>query len=393
MAVRVYYATEALPDDITCSVFVLAPPPGDGATAPPGAAAVAELAAAGFRGEVFVAAATDRSGPAGPADRQGWEDAALRRSDRILVYLPADGDGPWGSEAWGFWTARDPARLLVAADPGARQVQALLGRARRLGVPVYSTLREASLALAADTGQRRHGGECEVPLHVWRTEAFQTWYAAQRGAGNTLHGAAVEWVFRVGRGLVLYWALHVDVHVACEGRRKTNEVVISRPDVAAVVLYRPAPEYLDTEVVLVREYRATGATADGQIWEVPTGSWFQSGRDPLATALDEVEEEVGQRLPPEVVRPHAVRQVAGTVTAHRAHVFSAELSAEQIAEFRRREAANAVYGVAEESELTTIRVRTVRDLLTNTPSDWSVLGMILAVLWEGRAGPSVARPG
>jgi 8-oxo-dGTP pyrophosphatase MutT (NUDIX family) len=392
---RVFYATEPLPDETTCSIFLMGPTPraGRGRVASWRPEAIRELGRLGFRGEVFAPEPRGGDWPDDYADQIDWEDAALRRADRILVWLPREMHALPGlttNDEWGYWKGRDPARLVLGTPPEAAHVRYQREYARRLGVPILDTLADACTLAAADPGELRRGGECDVPLHVWRTASFGGWYATQRAAGNVLHAARVEWVFRVGdRRAVLYWAVHVDVHVAAEGRRKTNEVVIGRPDVAAAVLYRPGRGLPDTEVVLVREYRAPAATADGYVWELPGGSSPHPDLPPRDTALAEVEEETGMAVPPEAVRAHAARQVAGTLSAHKAHVFSAELTADQIAGLKAREAAGTAGGVGAESERTYVHVRTVRDVLVDGRIDWSTLGMILAVLRERQGDPGL----
>src|SRR5205085_1289814 len=131
------------------------------------------------------------------------------------------------------------------------------------------------------TGATRKGGEAQVPLHIWNTASFQSWYQSQRKAGNELHGAQVKWVMRVGGKFVLFWALHVNVFVPSENRHKTNEVVISRPDTCMTVAWhRPegAPAE-DTEFALVREFRSPAVTDDGFVWENPGGSSFKPQKD------------------------------------------------------------------------------------------------------------------
>jgi 8-oxo-dGTP pyrophosphatase MutT (NUDIX family) len=384
---RVYYSDEPLPDETTCSIFLMGPTPRAGRATVESwrPAALRELADLGFRGEVFVPERRDGQRPADYTGQIDWEDAALNRADRLLAWVPRDLTALPGlttNDEWGFWKGRDPARLVLGTPPGAAHVRYQQEYARRLGVPVVETLVEACASAAADPGEPRRGGECDVPLHVWRTPVFQTWYAAQRAAGNVLHGARVEWVYRAGpRREVLFWALHVDVSVAAEGRRKANEVVIGRPDVAAAVLYRPAKDWPDAEVVLVREYRSPAVTPDGYIWELPGGS-VSPTRDPADAAADEVAEETGLRLPRAAFRGHGARQAAGTVTAHRVHVFSAELTADQVAGLRAREAAGTALGLAAETERTYVRVRTVRQVLDDTPADWTTRGIILSVLRE-----------
>jgi hypothetical protein len=91
-----------------------------------------------------------------------------------------------------------------------------------------------------ESGARRVGGQRHVPLQIWRTEAFQSWLAALEGAGNELGEARQEWIHRVGpcHEHMLFSVLQAVVFVTAEDRLKSNEVVLSRPDVASVVAYR-----------------------------------------------------------------------------------------------------------------------------------------------------------
>jgi 8-oxo-dGTP pyrophosphatase MutT (NUDIX family) len=390
---RLFYAGEPLPEQINLSVFLAGPTP-RAAPGPPVRSwrgdALLSLAELGFEGEVFVPEPRDGRWPEDYAAQVQWEDTALRRCDRILVWLPRDMQtlpGLTTNDEWGFWKGRDPARLVLGIPDGAAHVRYQRHYANRLGVPVHPTLHETCRAAAEGEGQPRRDGECQVPLHIWRTQAFQNWYEAQRQAGNELRAASVEWVFRIRNQFVLYWALHVDVYVKAEDRRKANEVVIGRPDVAAVVLYRLGRDLLDTEVVLVREFRSSGRTVDGFIWELPGGSSVKTGEDPLGAAVSEVAQEVGLRLDPSAVRRHQARQVAATVATHQAHVFSADLTEAEMAGLRADEAAGTCHGEAAETECTYVRVRTLRQILVAKNVDWATLGIILTVLQQRLGAP------
>ena len=188
---------------------------------------------------------------------------------------------------------------------------------------------------------------------MWRTPSFQRWYTAQRHAGNTLLGARAVWTFRLAPGTVFFWALHVRVHVAAEDRIKSNEVVISRPDVSVVALYRRGPTRDETAVVLVREFRSPASTPDGNVHELPGGSSLHPST-PLTEAADEVEEETGLAIDASRLREHGSRQVAATVSAHHAHLFSAEITDEELA--RLRAARDQPHGVHAEDERTWVEI-------------------------------------
>jgi 8-oxo-dGTP pyrophosphatase MutT (NUDIX family) len=384
---RVFYAKEAFPDEVTLALYLMGPTPRAQLGVQPSwrAEALACLEELDFNGEVFVPEPRDGNWLGDYQEQAAWEEAGLHRADRILVWLPRAMPtlpGLTTNDEWGYWKGRDPARLLFGAPPGAEYVRYQEHYARELGIPIYRTLAALCRAALADPGERRCGGECQVPLHIWRTDAFKAWYASQQQAGNELRAAKIEWVFRVDQGLVHYWALHVDVFVVAESRSKSNEVILARPDVAAVVLFHAGPDLLDTEVVLVQEFRSPGRTADGYIWEIPGGSSPKPGQSALATAVAEVEEEVGLAVAPLAVRLHQARQAVGTLSVHQVQVFSVALTAEQMAELRTREAAGLAYGNDAASERTFVRIRTVRQMLADASTDWTTMGMILTVLHQ-----------
>ena len=231
-------------------------------------------------------------------------------------------------------------------------------------------------------GAHRVDGERDVPLSIWRTASFQRWYTAQRQAGNRLLSARPVWTFRPGHGAVFFWALHVRLQVTAEDRVKDNEVVISRPDISAVALYRPGPTRDETTIVLVREFRSPASTPDGDVHELPGGSAFghaaAGSPTPLAQARDEVEEETGLAIEASRFRRHGSRQVAATVSAHHAHLFSAEITDEELA--RLRAGQDGPYGLHADGERTWVEIATYGEIRAGDLVDWATLGMLAAVL-------------
>lgn len=375
---RTFFVGEPFPQEITCTLFLMGPSAqGTHAAAPSWRReALGMLDSFGFSGEVFVPEL--RKGACGieTCAQASWEEAAQHQSDRILVWLP----GTAANDEWGYWKSRDPARLILGVPPDTPHVRCPQLAAEKLGIPHFSTLEETCRAAVADRGELRCRGECQVPLHIWRTAAFQAWHAAQRLAGNVLHQARVEWVFRVKPHIVFYWALHVDVYVTAEARHKSNEVILGRPDLAAVLLYRAGRDLMETEVVLVREFRSPARTADGCIWELPSGSSLSPDRSVEVTATREVMEELGLAIKPHLLYRHGARQISGPLSVHLADLLSLEMSAGQIAALREQETRDTALGDPEQSEITRVRVRTVRQILSDGSVDWSTIGMVLAAL-------------
>ncbi|MBI4142827.1 NUDIX hydrolase [Candidatus Uhrbacteria bacterium] len=403
---QIIYAQEPLPDRVVKTLFLAGPTPRTAAVRSWRPEALRMLADRGYDGTVLCPEDRAIGGMHGDWDAQlEWERNAMERADCILFWVPRDltvtrsilsGESVEDALCFPAFTTNiefgrweDSGKVVLGFPPNAPNTRYLGAYADRYRIPRADTLRDTiahALAVVGD-GADRTGGECTVPLHIWRTESFQTWYRAQVAARNRLDGARVVWTFRVGpnRSVVFFWALHADVYVASEDRNKTNEIVLARPDIATVVCFHrdPVRDYRDgnvlgNEVVLVREFRTPAMTADGFIREVPGGSSWKPTGDPAALAADELHEETGLAVDAARVRMIGTRQVSGTLSAHRAHVFAVELTEEELTWLRSQ--AGVAHGVMTDTEQTYVEVRTVGELLKDPLTDWANLGMIFAAL-------------
>ena len=331
---------------------------------------------------VFAAGPRDQTGDdqAGddPARLARWHDFAFAAADVVLRWWP-DEEQP-RSVAGSLAAYRDDQRVVHGAPPGAPYRRYLADYADRHALAAATTpdgLVSAALGKIGP-GAARAGGEREVPLPVWQAGSFQRWYSAQVCAGNTLLGARQVWTFSTGpgRGVLVYWALQVRVRIRAEDRVKSNEVVISRPDISVMALYRRGATLDDTAVVLVREFRSPAATPDGFVHELPGGSG-DSGAETRDQAAAETEEETGLTLDIRRIRAHGSRQVAATVSAHHAYLFSAEITEDELA--RLRASQRTPHG-AGDTERTWPEVTTFAEIRRNRLADWATLGMIAEAL-------------
>lgn len=223
--------------------------------------------------------------------------------------------------------------------------------------------------------ERMSEGEKQVPEAIWGLPHFQNWLKAQKGAGNRLDGFKPVMEFYVANGKFLFmWAAQVDVYVAAEDRNKSNEIVVSRPDIKHVVLFNDTM-FEEPHVVMVREFRSPASTPSGFILETPGGSSYkrQSARQ---TAAEEVFEETGVQIDYERLVHIGDRQVAGTLSAHQAHVFAAKISDAEMSEVSKN--IGKVFGAEGDSEQTYVEICSVKELLAAETTDWSTLGMIAA---------------
>jgi 8-oxo-dGTP pyrophosphatase MutT (NUDIX family) len=344
------------------------------------------LAAAGFRGVVFVPESA--SGERAPEydDQVEWERQGLHFADRILFWVPRDLQTMPAfttNVEFGRWCTSG--KIVFGYPPLAPKNKYLAWMARVEGaVPIHGTLAD-TVAAALHDGEpevERRGGERHVPLQVWRTEVFQAWYRQLCQAGHRLDEARVSWVFAPRGDRVFAWVLYTKIWVAGEQRHKENEWVLGRPDISCAVLYhRPAgADVLATRVVLVREFRSAARTPDGFVHELPGGSSSRPGLTARAIACAEVQEETSLRIAPERLRPLGSRQVAPTLSAHHTHAFAAELTAEEMDRAEFLAETLSVAGVAADTERTMIEVVTVRDILERGLTDWATVGMVMRAL-------------
>jgi 8-oxo-dGTP pyrophosphatase MutT (NUDIX family) len=128
--------------------------------------------------------------------------------------------------------------------------------------------------------------------------------------------------------------------------------------------------------VLVREARGPAATDDGYAHELPGGAGVDG---PLHQAVAEVREETGLDVAADRVRTHAVRQAIAGLSAHRAHVFSVELTGDELEQLR---ADAAPHGLAAHGERTWVEVTTYRELRAGGHVDWTTLGIVTQALTD-----------
>lgn len=387
----VVYTGETPPDSFTSSIFLAGPSPRKPGDANWREGAIKLLEEMGYGGVVFAPVYRDQPPETFDYEAQvGWERRWLNTSDQIVFWVPRDLKtlpGFTTNVEYGMWLRSG--KILLGSPDGTPKMDYLDWWAKEEGIENFDTLQGIleCVITKLGAGALRTGGEREVPLALWLKPDFQNWVSYHRALGNRLDGAEIVWNFRVGpdKSKTFLWALHANLWVASEKRSKTNEVVIFRPDISTIVAYCRPPLstendwLLDTEVVLIREFRSPVNNSLGMVCEVPGGSSLEVGENPDTVASMELSEETGLSIHSSRFQRVGVRQIAATLCAHRAHVYAVELTPSEMLTLKWGQ--GSVSGGSAE-EITYPEVRTLRSLLLDQDQslDWSNIGMLFQAL-------------
>lgn len=380
---KIIYTLEDLPQTINKSIFLAGP------SLRPGqdieswrTTAIQILQDKGYDGVVFCPENDGSFNEEFNYDEQvQWEEKCLNVADCIVFWIPRDLKelpGFTTNDEFGYW--KNSGKVVFGAPVSAEKVTYQKYYAEKLNIPFSTSLTE-TMQNAIDKvgeGSNRCGGERFVPLSIWKLDNFQDWYKAQTNAGNRLDWARAQYTFRPGnKDFIFLWILHVHVYVGAEDRVKTNEFVLSRTNISSVCLWHKSDPIMDSKVIIVREFRSPANNDDCFVRELVGGS-SNTISDPLIVAKEEVEEETGFNIHPSRLKEHSTRQIASTLSSHKCHLYSVELSDDELKWFEDR--AGKPNGVAKDSEITYIEVCKVLDLLNNNLVDWSNIGQILSVI-------------
>lgn len=379
------YALQEPPATYSKSVFLVGPTPREETGGESWRPALLEaLKQRGYDGVVFIPETEDGTWKHNYLDQIGWEQKYLHACDLIVAWVPRDLETmPAFTTNVEFGEFVHSGKFIYGRPDGAPKTRYLdtLYEEATLAKP-YRTLNELATITTHRLGEgaQRTGGQRAVPLEIWNSKQFQAWHDELVHAGNRLDDAKILWNFRVGptKSFLFSYALHVKVWVESEQRHKENEYVFSRTDISAIVPYRFGDD--GPEILLVKEYRATGRTKDGFVHELPGGSSFKTDRVPTEIAAEEMKEETGIEIEASRFRLTNTRQIGATVSSHRSYVFAVELTEEEMERAKEMDRAGTKHGVIEDTEITYVEVRTLDAILTERLVDWSNIGMIMETL-------------
>lgn len=385
---NIVFADHPVPKNITKSLFLAGPSPREIGVLDWRHEAIDYLKSINFQGTIFVPIPEKRF--FGSTDLPNWnyhtqvEWECLCRdiSDTIVFWVPRSIEGKMPGFVTNIEFGEDlgTGKVVYGRPPEAEKCKYLDKRMMDKGYPVFETLSATldHVAKMLGDGSFRKDGEVHVPLFIWKSDQFQSWYANLLAAGNTLESARVHNQITVGNNYLFAYVLSVKIWVASERRLKSNEFVFSRKDSVNVCLYYKDVD--DTKIVLVKEFRSTVNNMEGFVYELPGGSSFNPSASVVSTLKDELHEEVGFTLDDDTRLVHVdTRQVAATFATHQVHLYKLELNKSEYEAIVAKK--DQKFGNIEDGEVITLEVVNLKEIF-NKLVDFSVIGMIFSSILE-----------
>jgi hypothetical protein len=309
-----------------------------------------------------------------------WEEKCLNMSDVILFYIPRNNTDMLGlttNDEYGVWKKSGKVVLAIPDDSYKTRYQEYY--AKKYNVPVFNKLTDGLLECVEQlgNGSLRKDGECSVPLSVWDHSAFKNWYKSLTDADNILIDSKVEYTKYVGKNseILFFITLWADVFITSENRHKTNEVVIMRNDISSCLLFKKDDnDILNSDIVLVSEFRTPVSNYTGKVHELASGSTFKKGMTAKEIVVQEIQEETGLTIDESKMVEVKNRQLQATTLSHKSALFLYELNEDELQYIK--DSNGKVFGDEESTERTYINLVKLKSILDTDTVDWSTIGMI-----------------
>lgn len=394
MTFNIVFSDQAIPTIITKSIFLAGPSPRTQDVLDWRHEALSYFEKNGFNGTIFIPVPKDRfygkeDSPDWTYDNQvEWECNARSVSDIILFWLPRKIDysrKDLGMPAFTtnieFGEDLHSGKIMYGRPVEAEKCRYLDKRIVEINEVVYDKLDNLIVACIDKLGEGslRQDGEVYVPLFVWNSDQFQSWYQQLKENGNKLIHSKLMHHVKFSNGQLFSFIIWVNIWVEAEQRFKDTEFVFSRKDISSILPYYK--ENNETFVVVVKEFRSPVRNESGVVYELPGGSALTIGMSQQQTAQHELEEETGIYIK-DINRLVFVtnKQMCATLSSHQGYLYKVELTQEEFNIVKKNVEDKKQFGVKEDTEVIYLDIIPVSKIM-NYPLDFAMLGMILGSLY------------
>lgn len=384
---KLFFSDQALPKSVTKSIFLAGPSPRSPDVKDWRHDALKHLETIGFDGEILIPIPFNKFyGEEEDScwtyiNQIKWECDARQLADKILFWVPRDINGhmPGFTTNVEFGEDLHSGKIIYGRPNSAEKCRYLDSRYLELKQPLFNELHSlvSYCSQSLGNGSLRAEGEVHVPLFIWETEQFQSWYANLKKAGNKIVNAKLLQHTLVPSFGVFSYVLSVNIWIEKEKRFKSNEFIFSRKDISAVIAYFPSDE--GNYILFVKEFRSPVNNEMGIVYELPSGS-SPKHIVPEVNAQHELFEETGLFVQ-DISRFKYVttKQLVATLSTHQAHTYKVKLEKEEYDFLLNKQKNLEKMGNNKENEITYVCIINENDL-NKYPIDYSNIGMIFSAL-------------
>lgn len=386
---HIVFSDHPIPQSITRSIFLAGPSPRELGVVDWRHEAISYLNSVNYDGTLFIPVPEKRFYGGSDStkwsynDQVDWECKCRHVADIILFWVPRSIEGKMPAFVTNIEFGEDlnSGKIVYGRPTTAEKCKYLDKRMIDLGLPVFDTLEGTfnhAISLLGD-GSLRTDGEVYIPLFIWNSPQFKSWYSNLQLAGNKLIEAQLKSHIMIKNKFLLSFTLWANVWVESEQRYKDNEFIFSRTDISTIVAYYGEKE--NVQIVIIKEFRTPVNNKVGMVFELPGGSAAKNGVDPKENAQHEFQEESGILIENldrfEFV---STRQLVSTMSTHQAHLYKVKLNEFEYNQILGYSASNNKFGVEEDGEKTYVSIVSLEELKTSL-LDYSMLGMIYEAIY------------
>lgn len=306
-----------------------------------------------------------------------WECKARARADALVFWVPRRKEMPALTTNIEFGEDLHKPNIFYGRPDEAESCRYLDKRLLDNGKLVHNNMESLFTEVIdyLDEGSLREKGETEVPLCIWKSSSFKSWYGNLKESGNKLLSFDLKETISVGaeREFLFFFSAKVNVWVEKEQRYKANECIFSRTNISSVVSYYVDPETKERTIALAKEFRSPVSNKEGFVYELPGGSAFDN-QSYLKNAQSEYWEEMGVDIEQSRFKLVSERQLAATFGTHTSHLYKLELNKEEFEQLKERSLVEHEMGLHNDELIYVVLVKE-KDLY-DLPMDYTTLGMI-----------------
>lgn len=306
-----------------------------------------------------------------------WECQARARADALVFWIPRQKEMPGLTTNIEFGEDLHKPNIFYGRPDEAESCRYLDKRVLDNGKLVHSNMESLFTEVIdyLDEGSLRKEGETEVPLCIWKSPSFKSWYQNLRENGNKLLSFDLKETISVGtqREFLFFFSAKVNIWVEKEQRYKANECIFSRTNISSVVSYYVDPETKERTIALAKEFRSPVSNKEGFVYELPGGSAFDD-QSYVKNAQSEYWEEMGVDVDQSRFKLVSERQLAATFGTHTSHLYKLELNKEEFEQLQARSLVEHEMGLHNDELIYVVLVKE-KDLY-DLPVDYTTLGMI-----------------